>query len=325
MYFAQPVEDARSRVLEWHRTIWKSFHPTEDKLNSRRAFTLIELLVVIAIIAILAAILFPVFAQAKEAAKKTSTLSSFKQFGTGAAIYIADYDDLFPLMYSFDGAAQQWRWNFTNSVPNGWRQDGVRDIEPRKSEDGLHWANSLQPYIKNTGIYAQTGLPVDNNWYTGPQNYKPTDVGISMNGLLHNWSGTAVELPSKVPMFSAMNGKHNVVGRALTNPAINCTNSGPGCTVASNAVAAGGFNFAWFWDAGISAYCYGYTMAFVHTDTSAKYRNIKFSTDAANPTRDYYYNPFVYGNAQGVPSSRWGCNFGGTKYEDCVFSPLKTQ
>ena len=41
----------------------------------KKAFTLIELLVVIAIIAILAAILFPVFAQAKEAAKKTATLS----------------------------------------------------------------------------------------------------------------------------------------------------------------------------------------------------------------------------------------------------------
>lgn len=47
----------------------------------KRAFTLIELLVVIAIIAILAAILFPVFAQAKEAAKKTGCLSNTKQVG----------------------------------------------------------------------------------------------------------------------------------------------------------------------------------------------------------------------------------------------------
>jgi prepilin-type N-terminal cleavage/methylation domain-containing protein/prepilin-type processing-associated H-X9-DG protein len=59
-----------------------------------RGFTLIELLVVIAIIAILAAILFPVFAQAKAAAKKTADLSNFKQIATGLLLYGNDNDDL---------------------------------------------------------------------------------------------------------------------------------------------------------------------------------------------------------------------------------------
>ncbi|MFN3962749.1 MAG: prepilin-type N-terminal cleavage/methylation domain-containing protein, partial [Fimbriimonadaceae bacterium] len=65
---------------------------------TRKAFTLIELLVVIAIIAILAAILFPVFAQAKEAAKNTALLNNTKQMGVAANIYSADYDDLMPAM-----------------------------------------------------------------------------------------------------------------------------------------------------------------------------------------------------------------------------------
>ncbi len=61
----------------------------------KRAFTLIELLVVIAIIAILAAILFPVFAQAKLAAKKIAGLSQAKQIGTSTQIYLNDSDDTF--------------------------------------------------------------------------------------------------------------------------------------------------------------------------------------------------------------------------------------
>jgi prepilin-type N-terminal cleavage/methylation domain-containing protein len=77
----------------------------------KTAFTLIELLVVIAIIAILAAILFPVFAQAKEAAKKTSCLSNEKQIGLAAALYENDYDDIIPLS-GYE--------NYTLNIPTTW-------------------------------------------------------------------------------------------------------------------------------------------------------------------------------------------------------------
>ncbi len=69
---------------------------TASTSPSRRAFTLIELLVVIAIIAILAAILFPVFAQAKEAAKKSVSLSNVKELGVAYALYLGDVDDVYP-------------------------------------------------------------------------------------------------------------------------------------------------------------------------------------------------------------------------------------
>jgi prepilin-type N-terminal cleavage/methylation domain-containing protein/prepilin-type processing-associated H-X9-DG protein len=75
----------------------------------KKAFTLIELLVVIAIIAILAAILFPVFAQAKDAAKNTQTLSNLKQTGLASIMYSADYEDLFPISQGSD-ALTYYMW-----------------------------------------------------------------------------------------------------------------------------------------------------------------------------------------------------------------------
>ncbi|RYG23819.1 prepilin-type N-terminal cleavage/methylation domain-containing protein [bacterium] len=102
------------------------------KRNTRHsAFTLIELLVVIAIIAILAAILFPVFAQAKAAAKTTATLSNLKQIGTAGAIYLNDSDDVihpheFPIPTTDPGNGQLWS-------PSG----------------RAGWAEIVMPYMKN--------------------------------------------------------------------------------------------------------------------------------------------------------------------------------
>ena len=97
----------------------------------KRAFTLIELLVVIAIIAILAAILFPVFAQAKLAAKKTASISNMKQIALGSQMYMQDYDDtVVPL---------RWFDPYDTTLP---------------SANGFYfYPVLLQPYIKNVDLF----------------------------------------------------------------------------------------------------------------------------------------------------------------------------
>lgn len=69
--------------------------------GARRAFTLIELLIVIAIIAILATILFPVFARARENARRSACMSNLRQIGLAFAQYTQDYDETYPVFMAF--------------------------------------------------------------------------------------------------------------------------------------------------------------------------------------------------------------------------------
>ena len=113
-----------------------------------RGFTLIELLVVIAIIAILAAILFPVFAQAKQAAKSITCISNEKQIGLAFQLYLGDNDDSFPVVYRQDSiVAEDW----TGELASGfWAPNGPAQIEYAKT----HSIRALfNPYLKNDGIW----------------------------------------------------------------------------------------------------------------------------------------------------------------------------
>lgn len=134
----------------------------------RRAFTLIELLVVIAIIAILAAILFPVFAQAKQAAKVTTSINNLKQLALGLNIYSVDYDDTAVHEYGTDYLATDT------------------------------WVGDVFPYVKNRGVFWDA-LRRDPGGDDFPDPFYPgyvykwqwvTNLALNVDGYSRSWPGT---------------------------------------------------------------------------------------------------------------------------------------
>jgi prepilin-type N-terminal cleavage/methylation domain-containing protein/prepilin-type processing-associated H-X9-DG protein len=233
----------------------------------RKAFTLIELLVVIAIIAILAAILFPVFAQAKQAAKKTADLSNMKQIGLGFMMYAGDYDDTAPFNRVVSQPAYWWTQNM------------------------LNWKDLIHPYIKNGGSRAnQVGVsfntagqggifesPLSGNAWSGapiwwgqitqagdetsrwPRSYAINmsagynelsgrfwpNVGDSGGGgsmtIFENPAGTFMVAPSKLPfgdidVYSGLTYECTAAGQPWGGTGIGCSMTDKG----------GGGNFAFF-------------------------------------------------------------------------------
>jgi prepilin-type N-terminal cleavage/methylation domain-containing protein len=195
----------------------------------KKAFTLIELLVVIAIIAILAAILFPVFAQAKAAAKKTAALSNQKQIGTSIQIYMADYDDMFPRN---DGCQQFSSLNAALNVPGAVTGDGCSGAGPYPYRlNHYAWQKWVLPYTKNIQLFEHPGRQkidqgTPRQWSTNGQLMGGMALNLALTGALNTFPN-----PNAVRAFrnSWRGGNQNSlpdVSRAMllfefSNPTIN--------------------------------------------------------------------------------------------------------
>jgi prepilin-type N-terminal cleavage/methylation domain-containing protein/prepilin-type processing-associated H-X9-DG protein len=144
-----------------------------------RAFTLVELLVVIAIISLLAAILFPVFARARENARRTSCLSNVKQIGLAFLQYTQDYDEKYPLRYM----------NMMGNAPTS------------------SWTISVQPYLKSTQLYR---CPSDASARWSTPILPPSAPPYTTSYILNAWLAgdakfgdlSAVQSPSQVIFMS---------------------------------------------------------------------------------------------------------------------------
>ena len=150
--------------------------------NRKKGFTLIELLVVIAIIAILAAILFPVFARARENARRASCQSNLKQIGLGLMQYTQDYDEKY-MSQPGTGVGQ------TNTT----------------------WSTTVQPYLKSTQIFmcpsgVQTPITAgptgqDGMWVVSSPPWTVRAQGhYGMNSNIFGRNNGEIEKPAEVAM-----------------------------------------------------------------------------------------------------------------------------
>ena len=176
----------------------------------RRGFTLIELLVVIAIISVLAAILFPVFARARESARKTTCTSNLRQLGQAMTMYIQDYDDVFPVCNFSD--------TLTGFPPN---------IHFDASGLPIYLTDLMQSYVKNNGIFlcpTMRGQPNRKALY-------PTDYNFLC---VHGWSQYFPEFNNEVQGVCS----HAIasIGRVSEKPMIMCDGIGEHIGETSNAV-----------------------------------------------------------------------------------------
>lgn len=138
----------------------------EKKVGCKKGFTLIELLVVIAIISLLAAILFPVFARARENARRASCLSNVKQIGLGMMQYTQDFDERLPRISICGGAT-------------------LEDGYPARGGCGtgtyFHlWQDVIYPYVKSTQVFNCPSAPI-RSYYTGYTTYYDGHYNQSIN------------------------------------------------------------------------------------------------------------------------------------------------
>ena len=306
----------------------------------KRAFTLIELLVVIAIIAILAAILFPVFAQAKVAAKKTVDLSNVKQIALGTSIYLSDTDDTMPLQAGKKCGADQanapWNQNSRILVPANWSASANADFAAggggncNRVNGALNAApNAIQPYLKSLDMYTMPGAPKAAGAVAAVAGENPANVSYVYNGLLTSFNATGTLDPAGTPVWWPAFGQVARIGDTYSNPFIVCSVANAACvfngggqTYGSASTCAGFANgnsvangmTSGFGNIHYTSWAFGKTENWAFVDGHAKSR----PSGTGDQTKDPF--PLAGYNAAGVPDSMPGY----TGYEAVFDSQCQT-
>lgn len=309
-------------------------------MMNKKAFTLIELLVVIAIIAILAAILFPVFAQAKLAAKRTAHISNYKQTGTAIQIYLADNDDVFPQGFVRRPVSQGGTWFYggVHPVPENAVTTGVWAGAERIHQASCFWANSCYPYMKNRDMLEMPAAKAlaqvaGETWNPA---VKAAKMGLTINGYLSRYNATAIENNAVVPVFWNVQAV-NFLGRGLATPTLVCAGTDDSCVFnptgrpdGSASSSNGGY---YVYDFVNTVWQYDRKGVVTRADSSTKVLPNGTTIDpnfVSWPGK--LLDPWASVSATGLPSSLWPCDYtfngqsgaaGGDAW--CYFRPDRTQ
>jgi prepilin-type N-terminal cleavage/methylation domain-containing protein len=311
----------------------------------KRAFTLIELLVVIAIIAILAAILFPVFAQAKVAAKGAADLSNVKQFALGTVMYSTDVDDVFPSAYGRD-CGGNWNIDSRMAEPATWSseanagynaQTGACSGDGKRVKSSLVSApNTLFPYTKSWNLMQMPGAQLQSGFTSPLPGETPANVSYNMNGLLSSYSQTAVQDPSGTPTWWPAFGQLARVGDTYAEPFLICPDPTQGCTfngggklindvqachndsVTSSTLQSGNTNGMQSGMGNIHAtsFCFGKRENWAFADGHAKSRQMGTGDQKLDPW------PINGYNASGVPDTAAGYEGHEAVFDQYCHTPL---
>jgi prepilin-type N-terminal cleavage/methylation domain-containing protein len=259
--------------------------------KQRHAFTLIELLVVIAIIAILAAILFPVFARAREQARRTSCLSNMKQIGLALFMYAQDYDETLPERYG------------CNNIPGvcGGDYETIAGIGYVRT-----WKSMLVPYIKSRDVFkcpsndaakhgtlvtSTIGFGENLNYPAGYLMWLPdfTSAPIFLNGGSYPQTLAGLTYPAQELIVIESHYGWPDIGPYLSY----CEPSGPACD---------GNSFP-----GASSWGSGHAKKgsnIIYLDSHAKYKHVRetFVDDLGRKENDWRYS---YNTAQTIGGWDW--------------------
>ena len=159
----------RGGKLSW---LMPAVTPLNRWRSGRTGFTLIELLVVIAIIAILASILFPVFARAREAARRTACLSNQKQIAGAILQYTQDHDERLP--------------------------GSGRGLACSTCSNCFTWSDAVFPYAKNSAIFRCPNIPA----FPGPMPADQFNLSYATNGGIAGFHESQIVTPSDTGLLS---------------------------------------------------------------------------------------------------------------------------